>query len=48
MTQEERRAMLKIDLGISTTVYDERLLQYIQTAEITSCHTIVKNAKAFL
>lgn len=33
MTQEERRAMLKIDLGISATAYDERLLQYIQTAE---------------
>lgn len=33
MTQEERRTMLKIDLGISATAYDERLLQYIQAAE---------------
>ena len=34
MSNEERKTMLKIDLGISTTVYDERLLQYIQTAEL--------------
>ena len=34
MSDEERRAMLKVDLGISTTVYDERLLQYIQAAKL--------------
>ncbi len=33
MSNEERRTMLKIDLGISATAYDERLLQYIQAAE---------------
>lgn len=25
--------MLKVDLGISTTAYDERLIQYIETAK---------------
>ena len=34
MTDEERLEMLKIDLGIrSTTAYDKRLTQYLQTAK---------------
>lgn len=33
MTGEERLAMLKVDLGISTTAYDERLEQYLTTAQ---------------
>ncbi len=35
MTDEDRLQMLKIDLGIrSTTVYDERLTRYLQSAKI--------------
>ena len=34
MTDEERLEMLKIDLGIrSTTAYDKRLTQYLQSAK---------------
>lgn len=33
MTSAELLAMLKVDLGITTTAYDERLEQYLQTAE---------------
>ena len=33
MTTEEMLAALKIDLGIATTAYDERLKQYLKTAE---------------
>lgn len=32
MTYEDLLEMLKVDLGISTTAYDERLLQYLKTA----------------
>lgn len=31
--EDARLSLLKIDLGISTTVYDERLTQYLQAAE---------------
>lgn len=33
MADAQMIAMLKIDLGISTTVYDERLGQYLDTAK---------------
>jgi hypothetical protein len=33
MTDETMLAMLKIDLGITTTAYDQRLAQYIETAK---------------
>lgn len=29
----DRLSMLKIDLGITTTAYDDRLTQYLETAE---------------
>lgn len=32
MTNELKLQMLKIDLGITTTAYDERLTQYLQAA----------------
>lgn len=32
MTDADKLTMLKIDLGISATVYDKRLSQYLQTA----------------
>lgn len=32
MTAEQMLAALKIDLGLTTTIYDERLSQYLQTA----------------
>lgn len=34
MTDTDRLTMLKIDLGISTSAYDERLTQYLKTAKI--------------
>lgn len=33
MTDETMLAMLKINLGINTTAYDERLRQYLETAK---------------
>lgn len=33
MTDTELLEMLKVDLGISATAYDERLAQYIETAK---------------
>lgn len=33
MTTEQKLEMLKVDLGIVTTAYDERLKQYLQAAE---------------
>ena len=33
MTEAEMLAALKIDLGIATTAYDERLKQYLKSAE---------------
>lgn len=33
MTDGERLAMLKVDLGITTNAYDERLAQYLSTAQ---------------
>lgn len=33
MNTEQMLQMLKIDLGITTEIYDERLGQYIQTAQ---------------
>lgn len=33
MTDEIMLAMIKIDLGIVTTAYDERLAQYLETAK---------------
>lgn len=33
MTDEIMLAMLKIDLGITTTAYDDRLHQYLETAK---------------
>ena len=33
MTSAERLSMLKIDLGIVTNAYDDRLAQYLVTAE---------------
>lgn len=33
MTEQDRLAMLKIDLKISSTGYDTRLAQYLQAAE---------------
>jgi hypothetical protein len=33
MADSELLTMLKVDLGISTTAYDERLAQYIKTAK---------------
>ena len=33
MTDSELLTMLKIDCGITTTVFDERLAQYVETAE---------------
>lgn len=33
MTDEQLAGMLKIDLGIMTAAFDDRLLQYIKTAE---------------
>lgn len=33
MTEQDRLAMLKTDLGISATGYDERLTQYLSAAE---------------
>lgn len=33
MTEQDRLSMLKTDLGISSTGYDDRLKQYLQTAE---------------
>ena len=33
MTDSELLTMLKIDCGITTTAFDERLAQYIETAE---------------
>lgn len=33
MTYEDKLALLKVDLGITATAYDDRLIQYIQTAE---------------
>lgn len=32
MTAEQMLAALKIDLGLTTTIYDERLSQYLRTA----------------
>lgn len=32
MTDAEKVTMLKVDLGITTTAYDERLENYLQTA----------------
>lgn len=34
MTDEQMLSMLKIDLGITTTAYDARLAQYIQSAAV--------------
>ncbi|MCM1273198.1 MAG: phage head-tail connector protein [Clostridium sp.] len=34
MTDMDRLTMLKIDLGISTSTYDERLTQYLKAAKI--------------
>lgn len=34
MTDTEKLAALKIDLGITATEYDERLSQYLTTAEM--------------
>lgn len=33
MSNEQMLAMLKIDLGITATAYDERLAQYLKTAQ---------------
>ena len=33
MSNEQMLAMLKIDLGITATAYDERLAQYLNTAQ---------------
>lgn len=33
MTAQERLTALKVDLGIVTTAYDDRLAQYLTTAE---------------
>lgn len=33
MTASDLLTMLKVDCGISTTAFDERLAQYIETAE---------------
>lgn len=33
MTDAELRVMLKVDLGLTTTAYDERLTQYITAAK---------------
>ena len=33
MTNSELLAMLKIDCGITTTAFDERLAQYVETAK---------------
>lgn len=33
MTDADRLVMLKTDIGISTTAYDMRLLQYLQSAK---------------
>lgn len=33
MTYEDKIDMLKVDLGITATKYDERLMQYIVSAE---------------
>lgn len=33
MTTEQKLAMLKIDLGITSTAYDNRLTQYIEGAK---------------
>ena len=33
MTDADKLTMLKIDLGISATVYDKRLSQHLQTAK---------------
>ena len=33
MTDETRLLLLKTDLGIMTTLYDERLLQYLEAAK---------------
>ena len=33
MTDSELLTMLKIDCGITTTAFDERLAQYVETAE---------------
>lgn len=33
MTEQDRLTMLKTDLGISATGYDERLTQYLSAAE---------------
>lgn len=34
MTTADILAMVKVDLGITTTAYDERLSQYIEAAQI--------------
>lgn len=33
MTTNDMLSFLKVDLGISTTAYDERLTQYLETAQ---------------
>lgn len=33
MTEQDRLSMLKIDLGISTDAFDDRLKQYLQSAK---------------
>ncbi len=34
MTTADILAMVKVDLGITTTAYDERLAQYVESAKI--------------
>lgn len=34
MTDADRLVMLKVDLGISTSAYDNRLTQYLQSARM--------------
>ena len=46
MTDEMMLAMLKIDLGIKATVYDERLNQYLETAKDEIKREGVKNLLA--
>ena len=46
MTDEMMLAMLKIDLGIKATAYDERLGQYLQTAKDEIKREGVKNLSA--
>lgn len=46
MTDENMLAMLKIDLGIMATAYDQRLGQYLQTAKEEIKREGVKNLSA--